>query len=421
MNRINIEPLREMPANYISNMPVEISTIIFFTYLNEKTRLQCGTLDKKIHDFIFSSQLHVLKILPSGDVASHVQVMNYCKLHCDYFCKKLPITFSNFKNFNSIIEAKSLIDERLMKPYDPSDLMYLRIPLLKETFGRLLQQIDPVKNPSLAKGIRPLLDINFNPNPLSDINKEIHFLLRAGARSISHHPDVLGSIIKQNWCTLETVQLLLDFQFEITMGTVISAGKSQQFESILPTLLKLVKTDRNSLSQLCMETLPKYKCLIEESFATKVYAVSSKDLLSILMNNYSERFMTKMVEKCKEELKRKHVELALQNNYSKDLIFKILDNCSEDLGECQIRLAIEQPYSYELIMQLMPKVVNQEQLIASIETLIKRGFDETIIEPHLLRIEGTFNSRMLNYLIVSDYSQGFIQRIISMTVKVESL
>lgn len=447
-----------------SNFPPELYSNLFFDYLDENSRLECITLNKKIHNFIYSEVLSDLKIIPKENSTLNSNLMGYYKIRCDYFRNKLPKDTFVFEKDSTIIEVKKIIDNRLsikMKNFN--------ISLVQEIWRNFMCQIAPkthkkgrliIMSPGVDNKIQPSSEINnfFLPNP----NDEIQILLNAGVRPNYdyNHTSMffdLTSIIKQDWCTLETIQLLVDKNFLIMAETILTAIKfGKKYDSILPIFFKFLEDNQSFLESL-LKDLPETHYFLLDHYInrdycihrmTKVYAYHIKIAIE---RNYSEKTILKLLSKCTSRNGRKYikgskennvtlalerkctedliielihkckkgehgrsafnVKLAAKSKYSEGLILVLLSKCEYEIDYFSINIALKNGYSEDLITSLMYKIKKSDQL-KGLEELIQSGSSEVLIEKFLSEAKGIYIHLTLSQSLKYKYSEKIISKIV---------
>lgn len=358
-----------MDTNFLCVLPTEISTIIFWDLLDEKSRFAFSKINKTAHNFIFGELLMRLRIDAVEGWTPYSQVMQHYKEHCEYFRKKLPATFQQI-NCSTLIEAKIFIDSKLA-----ARRTFKGISLLNEIWNAFINAIDPNEDAGPSR-LDSLHRMEIKAFIYNNRDKEAQMLLRAGAQpnQIGYYNsriDQLASVLKQPWCTFETAELLVQPKIEITPKAIIKAIKEEHvyanFEAILPTLFAAVKSDDYAVRQL-LEKVPASHQSFVESYIKRIsnetpydtneasYDKPSYNVRLALEKKYPEASILQLLERYPKGVEAYHVRLALENKYSEPLILKLLHKCSNNIGEYHIRLAIENLYSSDFIKQLVAKV-----------------------------------------------------------------
>lgn len=370
--------------------PEELQNYIFAELLD--IPLENSIISKKIHELIFTKILKDLKLPLPENASPFLEVMNHLKERCKFFLSKVPNFVS--EECKTIIEMKNQVDGELAKSYDCPELVSGKLPLLGQLWCRFLNQIDPLTpDKKLAYHLRPQPNPNFNDALSKEPNQDIQFFVRAGACKARFYPDVLSSIIKQTWCSPETVNLLLDYGFEVTMHAIISAAQSERFKEVLPRLFQSLKPEiKFTLNQICQSIPPQYYPLLE-NYIDKAYIQSSiSDIAVLIENKFSEETILKMIEKLRGQIEPQSARLI-------------------------INLAVEHRYSRDLLAALITKIA-KEGRPHCLEELLRIGYYPDLIDQFLVRDQVAFNPWIffspssIKIIISSDYEEEILSKIV---------
>lgn len=323
-----------MQTDFLSNLPVEISTKIFCSHLDRESQVKCLVLNKKINALMSYDLLFNLNITPQENIKPYHQVMGIYKENCEYFCKKLPKTFKDLK-CNTLLEANSVINDRLKRSGS-----WKQMSLLDEIWYVFMRQI----NYKDMCDISPKL--TYDNSCQKDPSKEISILLRAGAK-LNNGPGFCSSrndlkyIISQDWCNENIIKLVLKSRNVIVTAEVAAiATKDPRYSRLLPLIFKSIGNYPNlsnggedySLRQLLEGVSPSHESLLE-SYADKGFTVSPYNIRLALENKYSENFILKLLKKCPDGVDGYHLRLALERKSSEEFILKLLKVCIGGIDE----------------------------------------------------------------------------------------
>ncbi len=427
-----------MACIFVSDLSHDLAKMMFFERLGEEDRLACAQVNKKSSAIIYGEILKQYKITPLEGVSSHSQLMAYYRRHCHYFQRKLPEPVV-FVHPTTVLAAKQIIDMRLSQLGDSTRSR------LNEIWDNYVVQSDQYKRELDASPS----DTFCLPNP----DEEMQLLVRAGV-SVNHpwwgiypDPNILGHTMEQEWCTLETVHLLIDKNITITAATILTAVKIERFEHLVPVFFGLADANRVGVRYLLQE-LPVAFHHHFEGHIEKMTKADQYEVRIALEQRVSEKIITLLLEKCSEDASAYHIRLALERDFSEDLVLRLLAayrKCPEDqIGEYHLRLAIDHVYSKKVIEQIVVRMapntvdarkisdaldnnypedviafllahVSNDELLEALQHIIEKRRYHELVEKALPKASGVFDARYLNEIASNGYSEAVFLKLLGMT------
>lgn len=303
-------------------MDPSLSKTIFFGYLDEESGMACAMVNRHTHALIFGKIRDDLKIVPIEHATAYSQVMDCYRRHCNYFRKKVPNVFA-LKQGVTLLEAKRVI--------------YARLLMRERCHSTLLDSIW-YKYVDLKEYERPC-PTNANTFCLPNPNDEIQILARAGASFNQFpHSNVLTSFIKCEWCTLETVQMLVDKKIRIPSTTITAAIATERFVHMVPIFFSLLANDTCIIELI--KNIPRSYYPLLERHIDKVQ-VCKYDIRIALENRLPERIILQMLGRCPKGANPYLIRLAIEGNYSEELILRLLEKSRKGADAYNIRCAIK--------------------------------------------------------------------------------
>ncbi len=340
-----------MQTDFISNLPDDVSKILFTNHLDNKSQLACLQLNNKINNLISTKKLFDIGIFyPQSDSSAYSQLVSYYKekKYCEFFLNRIPYLKSMINDLNldtsdKVKEVKNNIDKQLSLPYkeDPD------WTLLDEAWTHYLLIIGGY--------VGYTHDNKFNYNESQDNNKEVQIFLSRGAHKARSIPNVFGNIIKNKWCSKETMQMLLDKKFDVNGKTINAAIQNGNFKEFLPLLFK--QADTISLSDL-FEGMTYVNTELLLKYTDKITEVTASDIHYALHRLHSEKLISKLWNKNFEDRQicQICISIALEEKYSENFVLELLKTCPNKLKENSIIAAIENLYSKKIIEELLAKL-----------------------------------------------------------------
>lgn len=432
--------------DFFANLPLEVS-IIISDYLDDDSKMECTKVSKGYNNFM-SSRLLVKLNIPLVNNANmltpYSQLMSYYKKHCDYFIKKLPGAFAFMPN--KLTEAKRIIDRQLSM-----DGTVQKVSLLNEIWNDFIYRNTSFENPFKSVFISQKHAMVLANDPQLNPNEEMQILLKAGIHPDQTSyivPEILPSIIQEERFSLETIEMLIDKKAIITPQVIIEAIKTERCTNLLPFFFASIQADNQSL-RLFLENLPigyqtyveSYIYRIDEIIPYTIRLAIEKGypqniILSLLRKcskgsdpyqirlaiegRYSEEVVLRLLDKCAEGANPYNVRLALEERYPENVVLSLLAKCGENTTEYHIRVALSNGYSEAVFASLMDKI-QKEDILKSLEKLIKAGLFENLVENFIPKAEGEFCPRILSYIAKNHYSENIFLQIFGRTDQEEAI
>lgn len=300
----------------------------FYKYLDTESQANVLYVNKLYNKSFSLGLLSELGIKPIEGFSPYKQIMGIFRLHCDYFCRKLPEKMKDI-NCRTLIEAKKLVDSRL-------------------------------------SGIEISLD---SPAILASISQ---VFLKTVPESVSIKE--LAKVIEQDLCTLEVAERIdssNQFSSKYRAAIVSEISKNIQFEFYKYIAAALIDKYSETLILELIHRNPRgfIPSLLDTALAKRYrepfilsllhmmpYNAQPYHVQTAMQNKYSESLVLTLLEKCSGELYEYHIQTAMQSRYSESLILTLLEKYSGELYEYNIQTARQLRYSDKTISALRARV-----------------------------------------------------------------
>lgn len=356
-----------MIDNYFSNLPRDVTKKIIYDHLDEKSRYECSKVCKSFNDLIAKNSLKDAQIEINERIDPYFQFIEFNKEYCNYFSKKLLI-LPSIKDL-SLSQAKNAIDKKL------AENKYL---IIKEIWLQFLSRFNSLK--VSFEFVNYEISSYKLPNP----NDEIKILLNAGLNkiesNIKYETLPLDLIVLQDWCTPETLKLLIKNDISFSLEFLFKVIENKNLHKCLPLIFNKIRPASkklHSLLQSINQRIPD-----GEEYA-KMYDLH---LMLALDAKCSDLRIKKLLSRC-FETNSVHISLALKNKFSDEIISDLLSFCASKIDASHISLALKNRYSENLILKLLnqtDEIITSEHFMLNLShysnNLIKRllnGIDST--------------------------------------------
>lgn len=363
--------------NYFSNLPPEVLEKVF-QHLDGNFKLKNCFLElgKRIHEFVFDTLMTDLKIPFNSAFSSYSQVINHYKIHCLYFYKLLPDSFSAEERFSrTVISTKIYVDSILAMPCETPCYSYMKTSILEEAWHAYSQKL-PINH----SGGGPICK---NPIKVTEeTNKEIQIFLAAGAhcRHCPADQGIIEGMIKQKECSPETIKMLIQYGYRIKTETIVKAVYYGRCKEILPDMMNAVAYD-NALTSLIREMPSQGRYLIEDKkYLGKFSTISEHTLTLALEKDYNEAFILEILEKC-NETSDFSLKFALERS-SEKVISQVLEKCPKIFSWGMLNRGIRRHCDASILMEILDKLEKINP--TAIEFAEKRGYSQNMLGKTLL-------------------------------------
>lgn len=389
-----------MQIDCLSRLNIDISTGIFF-YLSLDSKINCLELNKTINNVMsYTLLFNASTSLQKNDRYSpqfeyYRPLMKSCRRRCKYFVTKLPEIFENLKECKTLIDANSVVSERLER-----EGSWKNTSLLDEIWYVFMRQAGYEEcdiSPRLTHA------------PYKNHSEEMRILLGAGAKLdsgpvLSTNRDDLSFIVEQTWCNRKAIKFLFNRKdIRVSAGTAVTATKNPQYSRLLSLFFKSIESypfspsgKDYSLKILLKGVSPVHESHVGE-YVNKGFRVSPGNLTLALEREYSEQFILKLLEQC-FDVGNDHLMLALQRNCSEEFILELLRVCDELLLFSTVKAAFEEDYSEKVILELLKKCPNRADVDYYLWLSAQKQFSEELI---LELLAGIVTCNTIDVLITS--------------------
>lgn len=305
---------------------------------DESSQLEYAPINKEIHEIVTTKIFKNLNLPLPQDSSPYSEVMKYFKSHCKFFIERMPNPISG--QYDTITKMKSVVDHKLANQWYSNKTFR---PLLQKIWSDFLDQIDtspnpnqsipffiragactPESYPNFAQAVikknwcnletvtflkeygfemkfegldqfESLDQIDQSANP----NITLQLLIQEGSWNPKLYPDLLELSMKKNWCTLETVHLLINAGFEVKLECVTLSCFIERFRPLQMKLVQLLKRQYRCPIRTLFKQIPYMPVNIKyelKNYIDQVYKKpSTDDILFLIEGGLSEDFVSKMI------------------------------------------------------------------------------------------------------------------------------